>query len=392
MRKISPIPSEAAKVIMAGISALILSVGLSRFAYTPMLPLMLAETELSKAQGSFLATFNYLGYLTGALTVAWLSNNNIKLLLYRAALLLSVLSTLGMGLTTDFSCWAILRFAGGFASIAGLLLASAFVLNFLTRSGFRPQLGGHFIGMGAGIVLSGLVCALYAKNLSWEQLWLLFAAMSLLLLFPAWCWLPAPQQLSGTTNSRTAKRSNWLKMMLLVYFCAGFAFATGTTFILLELEHIAALQNQTAWIWVGVGLVTTPAPFIWDALARRFGLENALLQALVLQIIAMLLPLYHQSALSGVLGALLFGITFIGVVSLMLTLAGRRYQYNAAAAMGKLTLSYGLAQIIAPWVAGFTVQYSGNFQLMLQLSALLLGIAVVLMWQLQQRQQQQEQH
>ncbi|WP_333797757.1 YbfB/YjiJ family MFS transporter [Rheinheimera sp.] len=388
MRKINPITSDAAKVIGAGIAALILSVGLSRFAYTPMLPLMLADTTLSKAQGSFLATFNYLGYLTGALTVALLHNNSAKLLLYRIALLLSVTSTLGMGLTTDFLCWAILRFAGGFASIAGLLLASAFVLNFLTRSGFRPALGGHFIGMGAGIVLSGLICALFAKNFSWEQLWLVFAALSLLLLFPAWGWLPAPQALSGMANGHSTESGHWLKIMVLLYFCAGFAFATGTTFILLELEHIAALQNQTAWIWVGVGLVTTPAPFIWDALARRFGLETALRQALVLQIIAMLLPLYHQSALAGVLSALLFGITFIGIVSLVLTLAGRRYQYNAAAAMGKLTLSYGLAQIIAPWVAGFTVQYSGNFQLMLQLSALLLGIAVLLIRQLQPKQQQ----
>ncbi|MCT6699426.1 YbfB/YjiJ family MFS transporter [Rheinheimera sp. 4Y26] len=390
MREISRLTPKATQVILAGIAALILSVGLSRFAYTPMLPLMLAETELSKAQGSFLATFNYLGYLTGALTVAWLSNNNTKLRLYRVALLLSVLSTFGMGLTTDFSYWAFLRFAGGFASIAGLLLASAFVLNYLTRSGFKPQLGGHFIGMGAGILLSGLVCSLYAENLRWDQLWWVFAALSLLLLFPAWCWLPAPQPLSGNRNNHSPERGQWLRTMLMVYFCAGFAFATGTTFILLELENIRSLQNLGAWIWVGVGLVTTPAPFIWDALARRFGLENALLQALVLQIIAMLLPLYNQSALSGVLGALLFGITFIGIVSLMLTLAGRRYQHNAAAAMGKLTLSYGLAQIIAPWLAGVAVQYSGNFQLMLQLSALLLGIAVVLMWRLQPQRPQQQ--
>lgn len=390
MREISRSTAEVTQVILAGIAALILSVGLSRFAYTPMLPLMLSETPLTKAQGSFLATFNYLGYLTGTLTVALLSNNRAKLLLYRFSLLLSVLSTFGMGLTTDFSCWAFLRFAGGFASIAGLLLASAFVLNYLTRSGFKPQLGGHFMGMGAGIAISGLVCALYAENSGWEQLWFVFAALSLLLLLPAWYWLPKPQPLSGTANNQSPQPSHWLRTMQMVYFCAGFAFATGTTFILLELENISSLQNLGAWIWVGVGLVTTPAPFIWDALARRFSLETALLQALALQIIAMLLPLYSQSAVASVLGALLFGITFIGIVSLMLTLAGRRYQHNAAAAMGKPTLSYGLAQIIAPWVAGVLVQYSGNFQLMLQLSALLLVIALVLMWRLLPQQPQQQ--
>ncbi len=58
------------QVFLAGIAALILTVGFSRFAYTPLLPLMLAQTELTKAEGSWLATFNYLGYLSGALLVA----------------------------------------------------------------------------------------------------------------------------------------------------------------------------------------------------------------------------------------------------------------------------------------------------------------------------------
>ena len=55
------------QVIIAGISALILTVGLARFSYTPMLPIMRAQAGLSALDGGLLATFNYLGYISGAL-------------------------------------------------------------------------------------------------------------------------------------------------------------------------------------------------------------------------------------------------------------------------------------------------------------------------------------
>lgn len=55
------------RVIFAGICALILTVGLARFAYTPLLPIMRGEAGLTDLAGGWLATFNYAGYITGAL-------------------------------------------------------------------------------------------------------------------------------------------------------------------------------------------------------------------------------------------------------------------------------------------------------------------------------------
>ncbi|HUH40464.1 MAG TPA: YbfB/YjiJ family MFS transporter, partial [Castellaniella sp.] len=58
------------RVLCAGICALILTIGLARFAYTPLLPIMREQAGLSFLAGGWLATFNYLGYLAGALLAA----------------------------------------------------------------------------------------------------------------------------------------------------------------------------------------------------------------------------------------------------------------------------------------------------------------------------------
>ncbi|WP_269079085.1 YbfB/YjiJ family MFS transporter [Marinobacter similis] len=55
------------KVLTAGVLNLILVMGISRFAYTPLLPAMLESPELGAAEGGWLAAINYLGYLCGAL-------------------------------------------------------------------------------------------------------------------------------------------------------------------------------------------------------------------------------------------------------------------------------------------------------------------------------------
>lgn len=378
------------QVILAGIAALIVTVGISRFAYTPLLPLMLAETALSKAQGSWLATINYFGYLSGALLVTAITQPSHKWQFYRLCLLLSLLSTIVMGLTEQFWCLALARFVGGIASVAGLLLASAFVLGWLTRQQFRPQLGLHFVGMGAGISLAGLMVGGLSPVLSWAGIWLMLAVAGLGLTVLAWRWMPKPA-LQGLFQPRqfvdtiaAAVDRRWLQLMLAGYFCAGFAFAICATFLVVELERLPQFQQQGAWIWLAVGIVAAPAALYWDWLAQRCGLLRATALAYVLQIIGILLPLLSQRPLTHLLGALCFGATFIGIVSLMLTLAGRRFPERSAAAMGQLTLSYGAGQIIAPFIAGFVVQYTGNFQFMLWLAAGLLSLGLGFILRLQQ--------
>ena len=47
--------------------------GIGRFAFTPLMPLMMRDGTLSAAAGAEWAAANYGGYLVGALTASWFS-------------------------------------------------------------------------------------------------------------------------------------------------------------------------------------------------------------------------------------------------------------------------------------------------------------------------------
>ena len=86
-------PHDAARlrVLMAGLSSLILVLGIARFAYTPLLPLMQQQAGLGVAEAGWLAAVNYAGYLSGAVLAASISDLVLKDRLYRAGMVLAVL-------------------------------------------------------------------------------------------------------------------------------------------------------------------------------------------------------------------------------------------------------------------------------------------------------------
>ena len=373
-------PTRPWQVLFAGIASLVLTVGLARFAYTPLLPLMQEQAGLSDALGGWLATVNYAGYMTGALIASAAADGALRHRLYRVGLLAGLVGTIGMGMTCDPVAWMALRYVAGVGSAAGLLLASGMVLGWLVARGRRPELGTHFSGIGLGIVVSGVLVAAMTPGLDWARQWTVMGLVGLALLVPAWLWMPAPQP-AATTAVRAAPRAPGLGMWLLIasYFFAGVGFVISATFL------VAATQKQPAFAglgflaWVLVGLIAIPATFAWDRIARRIGEVPALIAAYCLQGLSSLLPVFSAGAWAALGGAALFGFTFIGVVSLMLTLVGRRNGANPSQAMARLTLSYGVAQMVAPALVGMVADRTGSYDAGLWTAALSMfaGAAVV---------------
>src|SRR5580693_1698543 len=120
---------ERYRVLAAGVFSLVLTLGVARFAYTPLLPLMQHQAGLGIAEAGWLASINYIGYLTGALVISLISNLVLKDRLYRVGLILAVLTTLMMGLSTNITIWAISRYLAGLSGAAGMLLGSGLILN-----------------------------------------------------------------------------------------------------------------------------------------------------------------------------------------------------------------------------------------------------------------------
>jgi len=202
-------------------------------------------------------------------------------------------------------------------------------------------------------------------------------------LIPAWAWRPpVPPPVAAAASAGAAPARRWMALMIASYFCAGWGFVISATFTVAIVERQPLLAGQGPWAWLLVGLAATPAVFLWDRVARRLGEVQALLIAFGLQTVSVLLPALSGSLAAALAGALLYGATFIGIVSLTLALVGRRSPGNPGKAMARLTLSYGAAQVSAPALTGAMVHMSGNYHGALWLTAVVLMLGMGLLTRL----------
>ncbi|WP_372740923.1 YbfB/YjiJ family MFS transporter [Neptunomonas sp.] len=371
------------KILSAGVFSLILTMGVARFAYTPLLPIMQQQAGLGVAEGGWLAAVNYLGYLCGALVATMISDLSVKDRLYRIGLVVAVITTAGMGLTENIWLWSLFRFLAGLSCAAGMLLGGGLILNWLIRNGYRSELGITFGGVGLGMVLCSIAVELMSGYFDWSQQWLLFTVIALVIMLPAWVWLPPPDSTKVTSSGEAMIDSPpgpvFMRVFLVAYFCAGIGYVVSATFIVAIVDQLPGLEGKGVWAFMAMGVGATVSAIIWDLIARRIGLLNALISASILQILGILLPVIEPNLIFTMTGAILFGATFSGMVCLVLTMAGRYYPTRPAKMMGKMTLSFGVAQIIGPLIAGLLAEESGNYNDGLYMAAIVMAFGSVLL-------------
>lgn len=366
----------ARRILLAGFFSQLLCLGIARFAYTPLIPLM-SGAGLTEALAGYLAAVNYLGYFAGALLAVRLKDWQWKFYAYRVGLVFAVVSTLSTAYSSDPLFWGLWRFLAGLSSAASMLLASGLILQQLAARGAKAELGLHFAGLGLGIALVALLVELFsAVTLSWDQQWLALSLLGLVLIVPAWRWLPAPQLSLSSNNTDAAPLAlprSFLWPLFLMYFCAGYGYVVTITFIVAMASQNAELTGFGNWAFFALGVGAAPAAILWDRVARLSGYLVSLRWALLLNALAIVLPVLWSQALALLFSAFLFGISFVGCVSLMLTMAGRLLPAKPAQLMGKMTLCYGTAQVIAPAISGYLAKQSGSFD-----SGLLLASVITL--------------
>ncbi|MGZ3145991.1 YbfB/YjiJ family MFS transporter [Lentzea chajnantorensis] len=314
--------------------ALAAGMGLGRFAYTPILPLMTAQAGLTASAGAGLATANYLGYFAGAVaaTAARLHTRAV----HRAALVVLTLSLAGMPLTHGVVAWSALRFIAGAAS------ALVFVLAVSTRPGWGMS------GVGAGIALSGVVVLADSR---WQVSWWLVAGMSALFTALAWQLRPVPRPRAATARGGPFAR------LFAGYALEGVGYIIAGTFL------VAAAGPLGSGAWVLTGLAAAASPFLLARLDQR----RALTGALVVQAAGIALPALSTDPVVVVLAFVLFGATFLGIALTALNLGAGLHPNSAAL----LTAGYSAGQVAGPLLASPLL--SRGYQ-----PALLLGAAVVL--------------
>ncbi|TWA84444.1 putative MFS family arabinose efflux permease [Azospirillum brasilense] len=365
------------RTLIGGVLVLVVSMGVGRFAFTPILPAMQAATGLGTDAAGLLASLNYLGYFLGALGVGLVPQGAARTAVFRTALIASVTSTAGMGFTDDLTAWAVLRFVSGLASAGLFILGIAMTLDALARAGRESWTGWLYTGVGLGIASSGLFVAVMGDRLGWRGDWLWLGLACLGFGTLSWLWVSDPPRESRHAAARsmpapTLRPSAPMILLTLAYFLEGAGYIVTGTFLVAILKTMPETAPLGAAAWMVTGLAAMPSGIVWAAAGRRLGLWRALILAHVVQTVGILLPITGSPA-AALLSAVLFGGTFVGIVTLSFTL-GRHLSGGASArVIGALTAVYGLGQIIGPVPAGLVVARTGNFD-----SALLGAAAAVL--------------
>ncbi|MGY0789332.1 YbfB/YjiJ family MFS transporter [Azospirillum argentinense] len=366
------------RVLIGGVLVLVISMGVGRFAFTPILPAMQAATGLGTDAAGLLASLNYLGYFLGALGVGLVPQGAARTAVFRTALIASVTSTAGMGFTEGMAAWAVLRFVSGLASAGLFILGIAMTLDALARAGRESWTGWLYTGVGLGIASSGLFVAVMGDRLGWRGDWLWLGLACLGFGTLSWLWVSDPPREPGhtvaarPTSAPAFRPSVPMVLLTLAYFLEGAGYIVTGTFLVAILKTMPETAQLGAAAWMVTGLAAMPSGILWAAAGRRLGLWRALILAHVVQAVGILLPITGSPA-AALLSAVLFGGTFVGIVTLSFTL-GRHLSGGASArVIGALTAVYGLGQIIGPVPAGLVVARTGSFD-----SALLGAAAAVL--------------
>lgn len=377
--------SEQFKVQLACVTGGVITVGVARFAYTPMLPEMVEDIGLTETIAGFLAAANYAGYLCGALLVSLIHNLQLKIKLYRYGLIAAVMTTLCMALTTNEWLWYLLRYVSGLSSAAGVLLGAGLLMHWLRENHKKAELGIFFSSLGIGIVVTAITAQFIKTELAWDQQWLVYGLIAFILLIPVLFWFPNFTKSNAVEHHPNHKKTSitpakqFLFTLQLAYFCAGFGYVVTATFLIAIVELLPNMKGLGWMVWLLVGVAAAPGCWLWDVYVRKVGLWSSLFQAYFLNMASTAFLIFEPSALIIFISAVLYGFSFIGIVSMTLAMVGRLYPENSSRSMGHLTFSYGLAQVIAPALVGILAEKNDSFTdgLIITVVVMLIGIALL---------------
>ncbi len=367
---------------------LAVALGVGRFAFTPLLPLMLHGGALDLRHGGWLASLNYAGYFVGAVSCVALRVAPARIV--RAGLVATALLTLAMGATQQFWIWAVVRFAAGAVSAWTFVFASQWGLRRLAQLGANEWGGVIYTGPGVGIIATGLFVSA-AGGLGARTGWIGFGLISALLAALVWSTFgedtralaPRPAAsaaASGAREPHAGRRADafWL---VLLYGVPGFGYIITATFLPVIARHAlpGSAWPDLFWPMFGAALIAGAL------LAARFPLhwDNRLMLAgaYVLQAVGIALGIVWPNAAGFSFGSVLIGLPFTAITLFAMREARLLRGERAAALMGYATAAYGIGQIAGPLVAAPLAASTGSFSPSLWLAALaLVAGAIGLVW------------
>lgn len=368
-----------AAILLAGILAIVVGVGVARFAFTSLLPFML-EDFLSLTYAGILASFNFAGYLSGAFFSIFIKDINTKVKYFRIGMVLSVVTTLILATTTNEVLWIVSRIVAGFGSAMVLIIGGALVMVKLNLKNKTKAMGIHFSGIGFSIVISELISQYVLKHGTWAQAWLALSAFAFIVSFYVIYILSFDKVLKQKAIKHTLSKSifsMYVILLILAYFTEGVGFVVQGTFLPDIINSLDGLKGYGSIGWLIVGIAGIPSSILWMRLAHNYGSVNVIIAAMALQVVGILIPALSTNVYLNLSSAALFGSTFMGLVALFMNLGGQLAEKNPVVLMGSMTAAYGIGQVCAPLYSVALIEYFGNYNAALYVTAFIVFVGIV---------------
>lgn len=370
---------ELFAVLTAGAVVLMVVHGLGRFIFTPLLPYLVEDGQFSAPDGAAVATWNYLGYLMGAiLAIRWYRVAQIRILL-PVSLAVHVVTTLLITQTDNLTAISGSRWLNGVANGIVFVQAPALILEWLVLRNRASMSGLVYIGVGLGLLVSSGLVTGSAGLLEGAERWWPAALLSI----PLALWganrltrLELPDEDRDTNGKATATTPLFDRAsipLFLAYGGAGLGYILPLTFLpllaKLELEADHWLLDGT---WVIVALCTIPAAWLWNRLGTKLGDLPALKLNFLIQLAGVLAAVLLPGALGLVLCAALVGGTFLGTVLLTQRIGRALHPHQGPRLSAAMVAFYGFTQMVGPWLTKQWLDAGGTLD-----SAFGIGVAAL---------------
>ena len=374
------------RIAVAGLVALAVAMGIGRFAFTPILPMMLSDRVVDLHGASWLASANYIGYLSGAAALTlqpmlwrrlgWRAVDPPTLV--RVGLVATGVLTLAMALPLDWT-WPTLRFAAGLASALVFVYSSGWCLARLASMG-RASLGGlMFAGPGAGIVASGLLAhELVGLRRAAADAWLVFGIAACVLTAFVWRTFRTSASASSASAAPAASAPTpspspspaplpvehgrvEVATLAFAYGLSGFGYIVTATF--LPVIARAALPADSPWLdlfWPIFGAGVIVGALLATRVRVSGDLRLVIAAAYVLQAIAIAIGVGVPTAAGFAIGSLLLGLPFTAITYFALQEVRRLRPAHVAATTGLVTVLWSIGQAAGPPMVAALLRGAGD--------------------------------
>ncbi|HOF38659.1 MAG TPA: MFS transporter [Candidatus Hydrogenedentes bacterium] len=373
------------------------ALGLARFGYSILLTPMQSALGLDNTQAGVLATANLAGYLVLSVVGGALASRYGPRAVIAAGLALAGAAMILTGFSEGMATAALWRGVTGLGSGASNVPVMA-----LLAAWFAPRRRGLAAGVGVSgssfalILLGPSVPPLLTHfgDAGWRVCWGLLGAITLILAAAASLLLrnhpddvgalplgalpgePPPAPRAAPLRWASVYRSWTVWHLGLVYVAFGFAYIIYLTFFVKHLMSDGGYTHSEAGrLFMLMGWCSVLCGLIWGAVSDALGRKWALVIVYGIQTAAFTLFALAPNPLGFTVSAVLFGLTAWSIPAIMAAACGDMLGPRMApAALGFITLFFGIGQAAGPSVAGALADASGS----LSSSFLLAGGVAVL--------------